>query len=249
MPGTVAGDVEASYSTGVVSGTGNEIGGLVGHSEGSIIASYSSADVSGNGTGSSIIGGLTGVASRGSSIKASYATGSATGAGRESLQVGGLVGVSRGDIVASYSTARVSALAYVGGLIGDRGRGTITNSYWDTQTSGRSVGVGSDDLDFNGTLDPGETPTSGVTGKTTTELRSPIGYTGIYSGWNISIDTDSTADNPWDFGADYNYPVLSVDFDGDTGTATNWQDFGLQRDPGPCGRICRISQMMTGPSR
>ena len=237
LAGYGAGDLEVSYSTVVVSGTGNQLGGLVGHVEGSIIASYSSADVSGNGAGSSIIGGLTGVASRGSSIKGSYATGSVTGAGRESLQVGGLVGVSRGDIVASYSTARVSALAYVGGLIGEKGSGTITNSYWDTQTSERSVGVGSDDLDFNGTLDQGETPTSGVTGKTTTDLRSPTSYAGIYSGWNISIDADSTADDPWDFGADYNYPVLRVDFDGDSGTDVNWRDFGLQREPGPVGNL------------
>ena len=237
LSGYSAGQIETCYSTGTVTGTGNQIGGLVGHSEGSIIASYSNAYVTGNGAGSSIIGGLAGVASRETSIKASYSTGSVTGAGRENLQVGGLVGVSRGNIEASYSTSKVTAVAYVGGLIGDKGGGTITNSYWDTGTSGRPVGVGSDDLDFNGSLDPGETPTSGVTGKTTTELRSPTGYTGIYSSWNISIDDDSTVDDPWDFGAGYNYPVLSVDFDGDSDTAANWEDFGQQREPGPVGSL------------
>ncbi|MCE2465791.1 MAG: fibronectin type III domain-containing protein, partial [Dehalococcoidia bacterium] len=237
LSGYSAGQIETCYSTGDVTGNGNQIGGLVGHSEGSIIASYSSADVTGNGAGSSIIGGLAGVAGRGTSIKASYSTGSVAGIGRESLQVGGLVGVSRGNIEASYSTSMVSALAYVGGLIGDKGGGTITNSYWDTETSSLTVGVGSDDLDFNGTLGAGETPTSGVTGKTTTELRSPTGYTGIYSSWNISIDTDSTADDPWDFGADYNYPVLNVDFDGNSDTAANWRDFGLQREPGPAASL------------
>ena len=119
------------------------------------------------------------------------------------------MGVSRVNVVASYSTSVVSAAAYVGGLIGEKGAGTISNSYWDTGKSGRTVGVGSDDLDFNGSLDPGETPTTGVTGKTTTELRSPTSYEGIYSSWNISIDAGSAADDPWDFGADYNYPVLS----------------------------------------
>ncbi len=231
------GKIETSYSTGAVRGTGNQIGGLAGHNEGDISASYSSADVTGMGNGSSIIGGLAGAASRGSGIKASYSTGRVSGAGMESLQVGGLVGVSRGDILASYSTSKVTAAAYVGGLIGEKAGGAITNSYWDTERSGHTVGVGSDDLDFNGTLDPGETPTSGVTGKTTTELRAPTGYTGIYSSWDISIDDDSTSDDPWDFGADYNYPVLKVDFDGDSGTAANWQDFGLQREAGPVGNL------------
>ncbi len=237
ISGYSAGKIEACYSAGAVRGTGNQVGGLVGHSEGSIVASYSSTDVVGNGRSSSIVGGLAGVASAGAGIKASYSTGSVSASGRESIQVGGLVGVSRVDVVASYSTSAVSAAAYVGGLVGEKGSGTITNSYWDTQTSGRSVGVGSDDLDFNGTLDPGETATSGVTGKTTTEMRSPTGYAGIYSGWNISTDDDSTTDDPWDFGADYNYPVLSVDFDGDSETAANWRDFGLQREPGPVGEL------------
>ena len=240
LVGYSAGEIVACYSTGTVRGTGNQIGGLVGQSEGSIIASYSSADVSGNGRNSSIIGGLAGVAGAGAGIKASYSTGSVSATGRESIQVGGLVGVSRVDVFASYSASEVSAAAYVGGLIGEKGRGTITNSYWDTQTSGRAVGVGSDDLDFNGILDPGETATSGVTGKTTAELRTPNGYAGIYSSWNISIDSDSTNDNPWDFGADYNYPVLSVDFDGVTGTDPNWRDFGLQREPGPVGNLSEV---------
>lgn len=237
LTGYSAGKIDTCFSTGAVSGTGNQIGGLVGHSEGRIIASYSSADVTGNGRNSSIVGGLVGVAGAGTGIKASYSTGSVSATGRESIQVGGLVGTSRVDIAASYSTSAVSAAAYVGGLIGEKGSGTITNSYWNTQTSGRSVGVGSDDLDFDGDLGPGETATSGVTGKTTTELRTPTGYTGIYSAWNISTDADSTADDPWDFGADHNYPVLSVDFDGDTGTDDTWGDFGLQREPGPIGNL------------
>ncbi len=237
LMGYSAGEIEACYSTGAVSGTGNQVGGLVGHSEGSIVASYTSADVTGNGRNSSIVGGLVGVAGAGAGIKASYSTGSVSATGRESIQVGGLVGTSRVDVVASYSTSAVSAAAYVGGLIGEHGGGTITNSYWDTQTSGRSVGVGSDDQDFNGILDPWETPTSGVIGKTTAELRTPTGYAGIYSNWNINIDADSIADDPWDFGANYNYPVLSVDFDGDSGTAANWRDFGLQREPGSIGNL------------
>ncbi len=240
LAGYSAGQIEICYSTGAVNGTRTQIGGLVGQNEGSITASYSSADVTGIGSSrgsSTTIGGLVGVSEKGSTITASYSTGVVSGAGGESIEVGGLVGISRGDIEASFSTSRVSAVAYVGGLIGDKGSGTITDSYWDTETSGRAVGVGSDDLDFDGTLDPGETPTEGVTGKTTAELRSPTDYTGIYSSWNISIDADSTADDPWDFGANYNYPVLKVDFDGDSSTDPNWTEFGLQREPGPVGSL------------
>ena len=68
---------------------------------------------------------------------------------------------------------------------------TVTNSYWDTQTSGWSSTVG------------------GGTGYTTTQLKAPTGYNGIYSDWNLDLDGDGTPDRPWRFppGA---YPVLGV---------------------------------------
>jgi hypothetical protein len=73
----------------------------------------------------------------------------------------------------------------------------------------------------------------GVEGKTTTDLQSPTGYTGIYRSWNADLDDADRDDNaatggddPWYFGTSRQYPVLKVDFDGD-GVAT-WQEFGDQ---------------------
>ena len=137
--------------------------------------------------------------------------------------VGGLVGSNVGRVVASYATGRVSGEAHVGGLIGQISSTPlrIADSYWDTRTSGLAIGVGYGD-------------TAGVEGKTTTELQSPNGYTGIYRSWNADLDDadgdDDPAtgvDDPWFFGTSNQYPVLKVDFDGD-GIAT-WQEFGDQQ--------------------
>ena len=82
-----------------------------------------------------------------------------------SSRVGGLVGrnQSTGSILASYATAYVSGTSDAGGLAGT-GTGTGTASYWDTSTSGRTVGAA---------------------GRTMAALQSPTGYTGIYSQWNV----------------------------------------------------------------
>ena len=72
----------------------------------------------------------------------------------------------------------------------------VSNSYYDTQTSHRTGGFGA---------------------KTTAELQSPTSATGIYANWNRSL---------WDFGTASDYPLLSVDFNGD-GTSS-WQEFGKQ---------------------
>ena len=203
------GRVNASYANGSVTGTDDHIGGLVGRNEGVIAASYSTASVSATGSDSVNAGGLVGWnVGAGASILAGYATGVVSG----DEDVGGLVGTNEAAAVsASYSTGAVSGNARVGGLMGVNSAGTVTASYWDTERSGQ------------------ETSAAG-TGKVATELQVPTGHAGIYSAWNLDLDGDSANDNPWDFGADYNYPALSVDFNND-GTAT-WQEFGAQRRPG-----------------
>ena len=109
--------------------------------------------------------------------------------------VGGLVGHNSGDITASFAAARVSVVDdsirtnQIAGLA-SQNYGTITASYWDTQTSGQTRGV-----------DRGET--SGAEGKTTTELQSPTGYTGIYATWG-----ETEAGDVWDFGTSRDYPAL-----------------------------------------
>ena len=169
-----------SYVVGTVTGNAN-VGGLVGinTSVGSITNSYAFATIK----GSIVVGGL--VATNTGTIMNSYTSGVAGGNNR----VGGLVGWNRnGSIINSYATSAVTGAANVGGLSGTNS-GSITYSYWDTETSGVTL-AGS-----------GE-------GKTTSELQSPTMAVGIYSSWSDEI---------WDFRTDKEYPVVRYMRDDDGG--------------------------------
>ena len=202
LVGATSGAITASFATGSVRPLGNAdsvnaAGGLIGELDGSIVitASYAAGSVS----GSQRIGGLIGTFTSGSgSVVASYATGSVSG----SEDVGGLIGsadVPNVVVTASYSTGAVTGATNAGGLIGHartvrQGTNTViattvTDSYWDTESSGQSNSAGG-------------------TGKTGAELRAPTSYTGIYANWNLDLNSDNTNDDPWDFGAAHNYPTL-----------------------------------------
>ena len=231
LAGANLGSIKDGFATGNVTGsvTGSEneygVGGLVGLHLGIIDTSYATGNVIGN----EIVGGLVGYFFTGqndTTVIASYSTGSVSGETR----VGGLVGYLRSQsggisrIVASYSTGRVSGSTNIGGLVGSN-HGTVSDTYWDTQTSGQTTGVGDGD------------PT-GVQGRTTAQLQAPIGYTGIYSTWNADLDNADGDDNSatetddfWDFGTSNQYPALKADVDGN-GTPT-WQEFGGQRGDVP----------------
>ena len=229
--------------TGSVTGSANEygVGGLVGLHYGIIDTSYATGNVIGN----EIVGGLVGYFLTGqddATVIASYSTGSVSGETR----VGGLVGNLRSQsggisrIVASYSTGRVSGSTNIGGLVGSNRRGTVSDTYWDTQTSGQTTGVGEGD-------------STRVQGRTTAQLQSPIGYAGIYSTWNADLDNADGDDNSatgtddfWDFGTSNQYPALKADLDGD-GTPT-WQEFGGQR-PTPPPPPGAPTAMAEGPTR
>ncbi len=82
-------------------------------------------------TGTRAVGALTG--RNGGRVTASWATGRVSG----SESVGGLVGHNRGALTASYATGRVRGESDAGGLVGAaEPQGTVTASYWDTETSG-----------------------------------------------------------------------------------------------------------------
>ena len=202
------GNIRDSYATGAVTGRGKfgSAGGLVGSHNGGLIAvCYATGAV----TGIHKAGGLVGV---GGGVVASYATGAVAG----NDYAGGLIGYSAGNIWVSYATGRVTGTgSNVGGLVGYNHYSTIRNSYWNTTTSGQVASAGGE-------------------GKTTAELQSPTGYTGIYADWNLDLDDadedgdwTTGVDDPYDFGAASDYPALRADFDGD-GTTT-WQEFGDQR--------------------
>ena len=162
---------------------GTYTGGLAGSNGLVIVACSVTGVVSGGGD----VGGLVGD-NFGGTVIASYSAASVADGGN----TGGLVGNNFGGrIIASYSIGSVSDYDGVGGLVGSNfaDQGTARDSYWDTQTSGQSESA------------DGE-------GKTTSELQSPTGYTGIYENWNVDLDDDGVGDDLWDFGNASQYPTL-----------------------------------------
>ncbi|WP_411877760.1 YDG domain-containing protein [Polaromonas sp. YR568] len=158
-------DVSNSYATGNV--TGNySVGGLMGASEvGTITNSYATGTVVGSDQN---VGGLIGSLqnadpSRGI-VSNSYSTGNVTGL----LLVGGLVGVNFGTIRNSYSTGRVSGGSNTGGLVGSSPQGSVTNSFWNKETSGQTSSAGS----------------ASSAGKTSAEMMMASTFTG--AGWSAS---------------------------------------------------------------
>lgn len=172
--GTVTGSVIVqSYYTG----------GLVGWDfAGPIDTCFSSATVQGN----VHVGGLAGSIYDGDinhcRISNSYSNGTVHG----KQYVGGLVGYSWGYLSSVYSSGFVSAdnSIGVGGLVGAGITGIyLTNSFWDTQTSGQS-GSG------------------GGTGKTSAEMKNIATFTG----WDISASGNEAT--IWRIYDGQSYPLL-----------------------------------------
>ena len=269
---SLGGSIISSYATGSVEAR-YTAGGLVGRvtsdftneGDGWVISSYATGDVKGGVEVGGLIGNLLhpswhqrgGYPSIQVGVVASYATGSVEG----DIEVGGLIGAihEKSDtdeavtVTASYATGSVEGEIAVGGFIGGTsyleggapGGITVTASYWDTQTSGETTGVG----DGNPT---------GVQGRTTAQMQSPTGYTGIYSTWDRDLDNADGDDNSatgaddfWDFGTSSQYPALKADLDGD-GTPT-WQEFGNQRGAVPTatppGAPTALTAMAQGPTQ
>ena len=195
------GGITASYATGNVSGKA-EVGGLAGANIGPITGSYASGSVSASGD---MAGGLVGKNNENqqgtSGVFSSYATGSVSGGS----YVGGLVGDNNAKLENSYSKGAVTGKNNAGGLLGfsSTGMGSLSDSYWDTETSGISA-------------TEGEEHKYGY-GKTTSELQTPTSATDIYKDWAAS---------KWDFGTASDYPALKADLNND-GTATD-DEFGSQ---------------------
>ncbi len=214
---TVRGSSAAGAITTTAGGTViSRVGGLVGTvtSSSSIVGSYAAVDVTVNSTtpASSNIGdsdsagglaaSLAGTASTRSAMTAVYATGDVA-ANRGGTFVGGLIGVAfQASVTAGYATGTVTGptTARTQGLLNRLGTtATITDSYWDTSTTG--------------VADDGDA--TAPEGKPTYELRTPTAYgtatstpPSIYAGWDVDVDGETGGDDPWDFGTNLEYPVL-----------------------------------------
>jgi hypothetical protein len=206
LVGKNEGTVSSSYTTGRV--TGNDyVGGLMGKNEGTASNSSSTSSV----TGDTRVGGLVGQNSN--TVSNSYAAGSVTGsnyvgglAGRNEGPasnsyatgnvtgydyVGGLAGWNEDTVSNSYSIGSVNGNDFVGGLVGENDESTVSDSFWDTETSGQ--------------------PTSPAgTGKTTEEMQDITTFS--LAGWDIIGVANPGIRNPsciWNIVDDETYPFLS----------------------------------------
>ena len=124
--------VRDSWSSGVVNGSGSQVGGAIGYSLFSanqvIDNVYSTANV----YGGTAVGGLIGEEWTSVGTNNSYATGNVVG----TTHVGGLIGyTNEGKITNSYATGKVTG-SVAGGLIGYIDSNTdITNSWWVNHTN------------------------------------------------------------------------------------------------------------------
>jgi filamentous hemagglutinin family protein len=172
LAGWNGGQIARSSATGTVSGAlSYDIGGLVGRNVGTI--AQSSADVTTSGGEFSALGGLVG--NNEGSIFQSFSVGSVN-AGSGSF-IGGLVGWNlSGTIDQSYAAGAVSAPGTaIGGLVGFNA-GRVTSSYWDTQVTAQTAGVGTNNGTFQAT---------GLTTAQSLQQSSYVGFNFGANGWSI----------------------------------------------------------------
>lgn len=192
LAGRSNGSVSTSYADGgSLTGDKNIAGGLIGQVAGSVDYSYANVSVTANSNGvsSTAIGGLVGSLISGGSVGNSYATGSVNGG----TDVGGLVGqVSVGGTVTNgYSTGAVTWTTSGGGLIG-LNAGTVSNSYWNKATSGKSTSAAGTGVDTTALMQTQST----------------------FSGFDFS--------NTWRIYAGHTYPLLKHFLTPLTVTASNY---------------------------
>ena len=184
----VPGTVSNCYATGSVAGN-LSVGGLVGVNIGTVNSCNSVASV----TGHDQVGGLVGVSF--GTVSDSYCSGNVTGY----ADVGGLVGRNADAVSSCCSSAWVTGEQSVGGLVGRNEYsgagvdycGTVTNSFWDTETSGQAT-------------------SDGGTGKNTTEMQDFTTFSVV--GWNITAVANPATRDPsylWNIVDGVTYPFLS----------------------------------------
>lgn len=167
--GSIAGSLNAkgiirsSYVTGEINAY-RFVGGLVGYNYGNISKSYSNITIN---AGQNYVGGIVGI-NDGGIVNNTYSIGNVTGV----IATGGIFGaILGGSLINSYSIGNISGSAgYVGGLIGYESlAGTISNCFWDLNTSNQLTSVGG-------------------TGKNTSKMKTESTFTGFdfTTTWDIA---------------------------------------------------------------
>lgn len=127
-------------SSGPASSLGS-FGGLIGYMiNSSASRSVTTGSISASGANARYVGGLAGQLTLSAQITDSYSTASVAGA----AEVGGLAGLaSSSTIQDAYAAGLVAGTSKVGGIVGDAPTGvTVTDSFWDTQTTGQTTSAG-----------------------------------------------------------------------------------------------------------
>ena len=175
--------ISKSYATGTVTGTngyvgnagtgtGANVGGLVGKNDSSkILQSYSTGAVSGDRDVGGFVGYNTGNSQ--TLIENSYSTSDASASG-SSGSVGGFVGINETIITNSYSTGVAStsgSVQNIGGFVGDNTTfGEITNSFWKIHDGQQTT----------------DTASSGTTGLDEVGLVSSTTFSGTTPEWDVA---------------------------------------------------------------
>jgi hypothetical protein len=232
----VGGTVVSSFATGNVLGIyKSNIGGLVGQNNGLVSRGYATGKVAGSGNNTGV-GGLVGWNQFGRILNG-YATGHVIGwaSSGESIRLGGVVGSNNDTVQNVYFAGRVDSISeggkvYIGGAVGQSTDGLahpqVTNAYWNTQTSGQTMGIG--DSSNAGASDT-------AVGLTTAQMLDTANFSGFTfdpdTGWKITQNKtypalSGLANAPFAFAdsllMDSTGPVLSrlVGNDADADTAT-----------------------------
>ncbi len=188
-------EIRKCYVSGSVFGANYYAGGLAGYvSYSSVSLSYSTSSVTVTGQ-QGYAGGLIGKTDH-STLDNCYATGTVTIPGIP-LYAAGLVAYNGlTNISKCYSTGLVAASNFLGGAVGGLlafNNSTVSNSFWDVQTSGKSTSAGG-------------------TGKTTTQMKTLTTFTN--AGWDFYGESVNGSEDHWDMNVSINsgYPYLRMDF-------------------------------------
>ena len=169
----------------------SEVGALVGGASSEINSCYSTGTVSST---YRYTGGLIGrLGSNSATMNNCYSN--ATVSSTE-YYAGGLIGRTEyATLSNSYSTGAVSGAGHIGGLIGSNNASTttISNSFWDTQTSGQATSAAG-------------------TGRTTAEMKELCTFVdGSEASWDFMSETNNGTDDIWGMNSAENngYPFLA----------------------------------------
>ncbi len=204
--GNWEGTISDCYATGSVAGVDDDVGGLVGDNYGTITNCYSTGSVSGRNS----VGGLVG--DNGGMISNCYATGDVSG----DVYVGGLVGDNGGMISNCYATGSITGNDYVSGLVGRNYKGTISNCYATGEVSGDrwarglvGYNTGTVTASFWDVNTSGRTTSYGGEGKTTARMQDINTF--LDAGWDFVCETENGTDDVWMINEGVDYPKLVWD--------------------------------------